>query len=106
MTVPDWRTLDYCGGVIPGPTPGHGQITVWVRGNCVSGIQEWERISTSAHAAVAVEDGICTAPATLIHARQRVRGFFGRLFQRFGNSSDGPHWLLPNGHFAEQCGQR
>ena len=106
MKVPDWRTLVLSDGVLPEPTPGQDQLVLWVRGNRVNGFQEWERVSTSAHAKVAVEDGFFSTVATLVHARQMLHGFVGKLLRRFRGSSGDTRWLLPNGTSAEQCGQR
>jgi hypothetical protein len=105
MKVPDWRNLTLSEGVLAEPTFEDGRIVLWLPAGDDAEFRHWERVSTVAHAEVAAEQRVCTTPATSLQARQRRRGFFGRLFQR-PRPAEGQTWALPDGGAAEQWGER
>jgi tetratricopeptide (TPR) repeat protein len=106
MKIPDWRKLAFEKGVVPEPVPDGSRIVLWLRGGQEGGYQYWERIGTVARAEVTAGQGLCATPATSIRARQRTRGFFGKLFGGLGEGKADQVWTLPNGETAEQCGER
>ncbi len=106
MRLPDWRTLALNEGILPEPMPDSSRIVLWLPGGREGGFEHWERISNTAHADITVEQGMCATAATSIRARQPLRGFFGKLAQRFRKTSGNGAWMLPNGESAEQWGER
>jgi tetratricopeptide (TPR) repeat protein len=106
MKIPNWKELALAEGVLTEPTQMDSRLVLWLPGPRDGDYQHWERIANVPHAKVTVEQGICTTPATAIRARQRTRGFFGKLWQRFQKPSQEQTWMLPNGEPAEQCGDR
>jgi hypothetical protein len=50
--------------------------------------------------------GIHAVAATLLEARQPLRGFFGSLLQRFRPPTGESVWKLPTGTSVEQVGPR
>ena len=106
MKVPDWRSFALNEGVLPEPIADDNRIILWLPGSCDRGFQQWERISNVVRAEIRVEQGICATAATSIRARQQVRGFFGKLLQRFRGTPGDRSWVLPNGDSADQEGKR
>ncbi len=106
MPVPDWRKLALNDGIVPEPIADAERIALWLRGNRDANGQDWERIANVGRAQVSCEDGFCSTPATAIYARQQIRGFFGKLVQRFRESATDRNWVLPSGEAAEQVGER
>lgn len=106
MALPDWRNLDLNNGVLRERIADDNRLVLWLPGNRDGGVQHWERIGAVAGAEISVGEGICSTAATAIQARRSVRGFFGKLLQRFRQPSGQQVWLLPNGQSAEQWGER
>jgi tetratricopeptide (TPR) repeat protein len=106
MKLPALRSLRLHEGVLAEPMPDDSRIVLWVPGGRDGDYRLWERVGNVARAEVTVEQGICATPANAIRARQRVRGLFGKLLQRFQKGTGGQSWTLPNGQSAEQCGER
>jgi tetratricopeptide (TPR) repeat protein len=106
MRIPDWRNLGLTKGVLPEPGPEANRLVVWVPGRCAGRFRHWERVSSVARAEIFVAEGLCLTAATSLPARQRVGGFWGKLWSRFAPGHETPTWLLPGGGSAEQCGQR
>ena len=106
MSKPDWRNLALKEGVLREPTLGNDHLVFWLPGSREGGFQNWERVSCTANAQIAIKQGICAVAATTIHARQPIRGFFGKLLARFQRTTGDGSWVLPNGESAEQCGER
>jgi tetratricopeptide (TPR) repeat protein len=106
MKIPDWRKLSLAEGVLLEPSQMDNRLVLWLQGSRDGDTQHWERIANVPHAKITLEEGICATPATAIRARQRCRGFFGKLLQRFQKGSQEQTWMLPNGEPAEQCGER
>lgn len=106
MKVPDWRNLALDAGILPEPTPDDNRIVFWLPGSRDGEFQNWERIGTVARAEIAVEEGLCATAAMSVQARQRVRGFLGKLFWRLQGAAGNQNWMLPNGEVAEQRGER
>jgi tetratricopeptide (TPR) repeat protein len=103
--IPVWRNIVFDAGVLVEAVPDQSRIVLWLPRGCEKGFQYWERIGTVAGAVDTGEQGFWSAAASSIRARQRLRGFFGNLWQRFRKIAE-PSWLLPNGASAEQCGER
>jgi tetratricopeptide (TPR) repeat protein len=106
MTKPNWAKLEFEEGVLREPTPDDSQLILWLRGDLVDGFQHWERIGNVVGAEVTLDQGLFRSPATVIRARQKLHGFFGKLFQLLRKSQGNRTWLLPNGAIAEQVGER
>jgi len=106
MTRPDWRNLVLEQGILREPDPNRARVILWLPGERAGGVQHWERISNVPGAEITAEQGICATAATAVRARQKVRGFFGKLLQRVLSGSDKQSWELPNGEVAEQAGER
>jgi tetratricopeptide (TPR) repeat protein len=106
MKIPDWKKLALAEGVLPEPSQMESRLVLWLPGPRDGDYQHWERIANVPHAKVTVEQGLCTTPATAVRARQRTRGFFGKLWQRFQKTGPEQTWMLPNGEPAEQYGDR
>ena len=106
MTRLDWRTVELDKGIYREPTPDASRIILWLPGKVENGFQSWERLTNVAGAEIAEEQGISFTQATSMPARQKMRGFFGRLLSRFGKSGANTAWLLPTGGFAEQLEER
>src|ERR1700674_4148104 len=106
MTRLDWRTVELDQGVYREPSPDAGRIILWLPGKAENGYQYWERLANVPGAEIVEEQGICFTQATSMPARQKVRGFFGRLFSRLRKPAGNTAWLLPTGEFAEQLEER
>jgi len=105
MRLPDWRQLTLTEGVHAEPSSLDGRIVLWLSAGGDGEFRHWERVSTVVRAEVMAGQGICTTAAISIRARQRQRGFFGRLFRR-SPPVEGQTWVLPDGGAAEQWGER
>jgi tetratricopeptide (TPR) repeat protein len=92
-------------GVLREPVPDEGRIVLWLPGEHGGGFRHWERVASVPGAAVTEVEGVCSTAATLVRARQRVRGFFGKLLG-LGKAGGDATWVLPNGEAAEQAGER
>jgi tetratricopeptide (TPR) repeat protein len=106
MNLPDLKELVLNPGTLPESVPDGNRIVLWLPGEREGGFQNWERVASIANAEITVEQGICAIPATLIRARQRIRGLLANLIQRFRSKDGDRVWLLPNGESAEQWGDR
>lgn len=106
MRVPNWRTLVFNEGTLLEPILDDHRVVLWLPGTHDGEYHSWERISNVARAEVAVGQGICATAATTVRVRQRIRGFLGKLWQRFHETPGAQTWVLPNGESAEQCGER
>src|SRR5438105_3594025 len=104
--VSNGRTLVLEGGALVEPTQDAQRTVLWVPGSRDGTYQHWERIATVPRAETAVEQGLCAIPATALPARQRVQGFFGKLWRRSYPATADRTWLLPNGEAVEQAGER
>jgi hypothetical protein len=98
------RTFTLDEGILPEPHPEANRIALWLEGEREGGYINWERISSPANMEFMVESGIHASGATLVRARQPVRGLFGKLFGAFRKSDD-PTWMLPTGESAVQDGE-
>jgi tetratricopeptide (TPR) repeat protein len=106
MNLPSWNNLVLDDGILREAVAEANRLVLWVRGAGAGKFRDWERISTAARAEVEVKQGLGAVPATLIAAREPLRGLFGKLMGRLQKSSDNPSWLLPDGTAAEQQGER
>jgi tetratricopeptide (TPR) repeat protein len=106
MALPDWNKLVLDDGVVREAVAEADRLVLWVRGANTGKFCDWERIGTAARAEANVKQGLSAVAATLIAARQPLRGFLGKLVGRLQKSSDNPSWLLPDGSAAEQQGER
>ncbi len=106
MKLPNWRDLQLGEGVLCEPTPDGSQLVLWLRGDFSEGWQEWERIANVPGARITSQDGLFSTQATVIRARRKTPSLFGKLLQVFRNPTGGRNWLLPNGNWAEQVGER
>ena len=102
----EWRTLELDKGVYREPTPDASRIILWLPGKVDNGFQYWERLTNIPGAEIVEEQGICFTQATSMPARQKMRGFIGRLFSRLRKPAANTAWLLPTGGFAEQLEER
>jgi tetratricopeptide (TPR) repeat protein len=106
MRRPDFLKLHLDEGVLREPSPDGSRIIVWLPGSIDGDVRYWERIANVAGADIDVAQGTCATAATLIRARQRLHGLFGRLLGKLRKPTGDPSWVLPNGEAAEQCGER
>src|SRR5262245_30343234 len=81
--APDWRKFILNDDVLPEPDSEADRIAVWLPGNHEEGFRNWERVSNLTRTEFAVEPGVWAAAATLVQARQPIRGLVGKLFGRF-----------------------
>jgi tetratricopeptide (TPR) repeat protein len=100
--LPDWQTCNLADGVLTEPIPGTGRMALWLPDGRDDGAQLWQRVAPSDHTGFEAGPGIRAAAANSIRARQRTTGLIGKLFRR----AEGRSWALPNGHNAEQIGER
>ncbi len=106
MRIPTWDQLVLADGILREPAVDAHHLALWVRGSREPEVQHWERIANVARAEITRVEGFCTTPATVIHAEQRLHGFFGRLRHRLRGPGGRKTWTLPTGDIAEQCGDR
>jgi len=106
MKLPDWHKLERACGILAEPIQENDRIVLWREAERHTGWQHWERIANVARAPIMVEQGIASIPATIVEAKQPIRGVFGQILQRFRKPTEQPGWLLPNGASAEQVGER
>ncbi len=104
MRLPDWQQLGIKAGVLPEPVPGRDRLVLWVPRARSGGFQFWERVATLAGADAINRNGLACVEAAAVRVRQRLVRVLARLFRR--ETAQEPTWLLPNGHSAEQCGER
>src|SRR5579864_4482152 len=100
MQPPNWHNLSLDDGVLREPIAEDGRLVLWLPGTRNGEFREWRRVGNVARAEVVVEHGICSTAATVVSVRQEVRGFVGKLLQRFRKASDDATWSLPNGETA------
>jgi tetratricopeptide (TPR) repeat protein len=98
---PTWILDPY---VLLEPEPGGARVTLWHPGKREGGIRYWERISTLPNSEFTVEAGVRATAATVITARQRLAGLFGRLLGRLRGAVG--VWVLPTGEPVEPSGER
>jgi tetratricopeptide (TPR) repeat protein len=106
MRAPDWRKLKLGDGVVPEPGLDDKRIVLWLSAGRDDSGALWERIGNVPGADITSAEGIASTAATVIRARQRVQGFFGKLLGRFRESAESQTWTLPSGAAAEQRGPR
>ncbi len=106
MSKPDWQRLQLAEGVLREPGSDAGRLVLWVPGKAGGGFREWERIGTVPGAPVRAEQGLWVTAATSVPARQRLRGYLGRLLRRLRKPAEDSAWVLPDGGQAEQAGAR
>jgi tetratricopeptide (TPR) repeat protein len=106
MKQPDWRDFALDDGMLREANADGGRIVVWLPVDRDADHQYWERIANVTRGDIAIDQGLCTTGATSIRARQRVRGFAGKLWSRLLTSNHNRDFPLPNGGSAEQCGDR
>jgi tetratricopeptide (TPR) repeat protein len=103
---PDGRTTTAKGGVLVEPASAGGRVVFWLQGDRGRGYQDWDRVGSVPHSAIAVGQGICTVAAVSVGARQRLGNPFLRLLRRLRRSRATRVWTLPDGNVVEQCGER
>ena len=103
--VLDWREMAIDPGLLREPGSDASRLVVWRPVESPDGSRQWERIAGARGEAV-VSAGLASASATLLRARQRSRGFVGKLFGRLGESRGKRTLLLPDGETVEQDGER
>jgi tetratricopeptide (TPR) repeat protein len=106
MNLCDWANLALDDGVLRETVLEPNRLVLWVRGASTGKFREWERISTPARVEVDVQQGLGAMTATLITAREPLRGFLGKLLGQLRRSSGNPSWRIPHGATAEQVGER
>ncbi len=106
MNPPDWRNFTLETGLLVEPGSDGSRLVVWRPGDRDNDFQYWERIGSVARAEVTSDDGLCTTPATLVPARQRLRRSLGQLFAGLRKTKGTRNFLLPDGSSSEQCGER
>ena len=106
MDQPDWRGFVLEEGILRETIPDVGRIVVWLAVDRDARFQYWERIANVTRGEIAIEEGLCTTPATLIRARQKLGGLVGRFWNRLRGSRRDRSFQIPNGATAEQCGDR
>jgi tetratricopeptide (TPR) repeat protein len=105
-TLPRCRNLVLDEGVLREPTQDDQSIALWLPGERRDGFQLWERVSSVPRTEFTVEPGVRAVAASLVRAKQPVRGFLGRLLGGGRATAESRSWLLPNGAAAEQFGER
>ncbi len=103
--VLDWREIALDPGFLREPGSGASRLVVWRPVESPNGSPLWERIA-GAPGEVIVLAGLASVSATLLRARQRSRGFVGRLIGRFGEARGKRTLVLPDGETVEQEGER
>ena len=106
MVWPDGRTLTLHDGVVSEPATADGRVVLWLPGEPIEGERSWERVGNVPHAAVTTEQGICSTTATAVRTRRVAGSPLTRLLRRFGRSTSGRTWTLPDGTTVEQWGPR
>jgi tetratricopeptide (TPR) repeat protein len=104
MRVPSWRSLALDPGVLAEPAPGDGALVLWLAGRRAGRFRHWERLRAPPRADVRPARGLCAAAATLLPARQRLRGWLGRVGRPFRRAAADGGWVLPTGEPAEPSG--
>jgi tetratricopeptide (TPR) repeat protein len=104
MKIPSGPDLVLHDGILPERGAEADRLVLWLCGRLEDGFQHWERVSSVPRATVAVEHDLCTVPAIGMNARQRIRGFLGKLIS--GQRRRAHEWRLPNGAAAEEYGER
>lgn len=106
MMVIDWREIALDGGLLREPESDETRLIVWVPAESEGDFRYWERVANVARGEIAVEDGLCSTPATVIRARRRVKGLLGRLLDRLGEGKARRSFVLPSGESVVQQGER
>jgi tetratricopeptide (TPR) repeat protein len=106
MNLPDWRTFEFDQGILAEPISDGNRLVVWVPGDRDATFQQWERVASVIRGEIVSEQGLCAAAATLVPARQRLRGGLGRLLRGLRPAKKNRDFLLPDGSSSEQCGER
>ena len=106
MSPPDLNQIALDEGVLRETVPDRGRIVIWLPGQRDGTFQYWERIGSVARAEVNVDQGICTLAASLVPARQRIKGMVGKLLDRMRSAKTSRALILPGGDLAEPCGER
>jgi tetratricopeptide (TPR) repeat protein len=106
MNRPNWSEFALDQGVLLEANSDGNRLVLWHPTRRDQSFQYWARIATVARAAVTAEEGLCTTPATTIQARQRISGLVGKLLDRLRQSGSSRAFVLPDGQWVEQCGER
>jgi tetratricopeptide (TPR) repeat protein len=106
MKVLDWQDLILDPGILREPVSDGNRIVLWLPGDRDGAFQQWERIGSVARAEVTEDQGLCAMAATLVPARQRIKGALGKLLGRLHEAKGNRALVLPNGQSAEQAGER
>ncbi|OAI51256.1 hypothetical protein AYO44_04985 [Planctomycetaceae bacterium SCGC AG-212-F19] len=106
MKLPEVHTWGLNEGIQLEPTIDVDRVALWVPRDLDCATARWQRISSAPRATVTEHGGICSVPATAIHAQQRQHGFFGKLWPGRRESDGATTWTLPSGETVDQVGAR
>jgi tetratricopeptide (TPR) repeat protein len=107
FSLPNWRDIALHPGVLRESALGDNRrLVVWLPVERDRNCQHWHRVSVVPYAEVIEHEGLSSVAATMIRARQQVRGVFHALLSRFRRGAGGNTWQLPNGNEAKQEGAR
>jgi tetratricopeptide (TPR) repeat protein len=106
MKLPDWRALGLDKAILTEPITDGNRIVFWLPADRDSTFRYWQRIAIVPRAEIKTEQEQCATAATSIRARERLGGVLSGILQRIRGPRGSRFFALPNGRFAEQCGER